>query len=64
MLEVAQIERWQVNEDLTTEKAKESNDRFIFDTTMENLELFKEGYCPANTVKIMIGLYELLNHGK
>ena len=45
--------KWrQVNEDLTTEKkAKESNDRYTFDTTMEDLESFKEGYCPANTAK-------------
>ena len=46
------LKRRQVNEDLTTEKkAKESNDRFTFDTTMEDLESFKEGCCPANTAK-------------
>ena len=49
------LKRRKNNEELTIQstekKAKESIDRFSFDTTMEDLQLFKEGHCPSNTVK-------------
>ena len=32
-------------------KVKDNDDRFSFDVTMEELDAFKEGDCPANTVK-------------
>ena len=49
------LKRQNIHEELTTQstekRTKESNDRFLFDTTMEDLESFKEGHCPSNTVK-------------
>ena len=39
------------NVEISTEKAEESNDRFSFETTIEELESFKEVQCPENTVK-------------
>ena len=46
------LKRRKVSEDDTVgRKSEQSNDRFTFDTTVEDLDSFKVGYCPANTVK-------------
>ena len=37
--------------EISIEKAEESNDRFSFETTIEELESFKEIQYPENTVK-------------
>ena len=46
------------------EEGKENiDDRFPFDTTVDELEKLMEGECPANTAKNTDMAYKTLNHG-
>ena len=61
----ASSDRRRVDEyiEMSTEEPKESSDRFSFETTVEELELFKELQCPENTAKNNDWALRALSHG-